>query len=95
MRSNSHVCYPIEPEQFWKLFLPEYRDWVAGAVRDATFVHLWSEAIAWTGYDLWTCPPAGSYLHEAFERVGALARFHRVATAEEVLRLMAKPIAKS
>ena len=19
---DSHVCYPIEPEQFWKLFLP-------------------------------------------------------------------------
>ena len=33
---NSHVCYPIEPEQFWKLFLPGYRDWVAerGARRD-------------------------------------------------------------
>ena len=26
---DSHVCYPIEPEQFWKLFLPGYRDRVA------------------------------------------------------------------
>jgi hypothetical protein len=34
-------------------------------------------------------------LHEAFERVGALARFRRVATEEEVVRLMAKPIADS
>jgi hypothetical protein len=92
---DSRVCYPIEPEQFWKLFLPEYRDWAVGAVRDATFVHLWSEAIAWAGYDLWTCPPAGSYLHEAFERAGALGRFKRVANEEEVLRLMAKPIADS
>ena len=40
-------------------------------------------------------PPAGSYLHEAFERVGALGRFKRVANEEEVLRLMAKPIADS
>jgi hypothetical protein len=92
---DSHLCYPIEPEQFWKLFLPGYRDWVTEAVRGATFVHLWSEAIVWSGYDLWTCPPSGSYLHEAFEGVGALGRFHRVANEDEVLRLMAKPIAAS
>ena len=92
---DSHICYPIEPEQFWKLFLPGYRDWVAGAARDATFVHLWSEAIVWSGYDFWSCPPAGSYLHDAFGRVGALGRFRRVATEEEVLRLMVKPIAES
>ena len=49
----------------------------------------------WCGYDFWACPPVGSYLHEAFGRVGALQRFRRVATEDEVLRLMAKPIAKS
>jgi hypothetical protein len=92
---DSHLCYPIEPEQFWKLLLPGYRDWVADAVRDANFVHLWSEAIVWSGYDFWTCPPVGSYLSEAFGRVGALSRFRRVATEDEVLRLMAKPIAAS
>jgi hypothetical protein len=92
---DSHVCYPIEPEQFWKLFLPAYRDWAHEAARGATFVHLWSEAIVWSGYDFWACPPAGSYLHEAFGRVGALRRFRRVATEEELLRLMAKPIAES
>jgi hypothetical protein len=92
---DSRICYPIEPEQFWKLFLPGYRDWVADAVRGASFVHLWSEAIVWSGYDFWACPPAGSYLHEAFGRVGALQRFRRVATEDEVLRLMAKPIAQS
>jgi hypothetical protein len=92
---DSHICYPIEPEQFWKLFLPSYRDWAADAARGASFVHLWSEAIVWSGYDFWTCPPAGSYLHEAFGRVGALQRFRRVATEDEVLRLMAKPIAES
>ena len=76
---DSHVCYPIEPEQFWKLFLPRYRDWAADAARGATFVHLWSEAIVWSGYDFWSCPPAGSYLHEAFARAGALQRFRRIA----------------
>jgi hypothetical protein len=92
---DSHVCYPIEPEQFWKLFLPGYLDWAHEAARGATFVHLWSEAIVWSGYDFSACPPAGSYLNEAFRRVGALPRFRRVATEEEVLRLMAKPIAES
>ena len=92
---DSHICYPIEPEQFWKLFLPGYREWVANAVRGASFVHLWSEAIAWSGYDFWTCPPLGSYLHDAFERLGALDRFRRVASEDEVLRLMAKAIADS
>jgi hypothetical protein len=92
---DSHICYPIEPEQYWKLFLPGYRDWVAGASSGATFVHLWSEAIVWSGYDFWSCPPVGSYLHDAFGRVGALARFRRIATEEEVLRLMVKPIAES
>jgi hypothetical protein len=92
---DSHVCYPIEPEQFWKLFLPSYRDWVAGVVRGATFVHLWSEAIVWSGYDFSSCPPVGSYLHEAFARVSALGYFRRVATEDEVLRLVAKQIAES
>lgn len=91
---DSHVCYPIEPEQFWKLFLPAYRDWAHEAARGATFVHLWSEAIVWSGYDFWACPPAGSYLHDAFRRVGGLNRFRRVATESEVIRLMAKPIAE-
>lgn len=91
---DSRVCYPVEPEQFWKLFLPGYRDWATQATRGATFVHLWSEAVAWSGYDFWTCPPAGSYLYEAFRRAGALQRFRRVATEDEVLRLMAKPTAK-
>jgi hypothetical protein len=92
---DSHVCYPIEPEQFWKLFLPAYRDWAHEATRGATFVHLWSEAIAWSGYDFWSCPPAGSYLHEAFRRLGALGRFRHATTEDEVLHLMAEPIAQS
>jgi hypothetical protein len=92
---DPHVCYPIEPEQFWKLFLAGYRECAEDTARGASFVHLWSEAIAWSGYDFWACPPPGSYLHEAFEHVGALERFRRIATEDEVLRLMAKPIAES
>jgi hypothetical protein len=92
---DSRICYPIEPEQFWKLFLPAYRDWAVEAALGATFVHLWSEAIVWSDYDFSSCPPAGSYLYEAFRRAGALDRFRRVASEDEVLRLMAKPIAET
>ncbi len=92
---DSHVCCPIEPEQFWKPFLPDYRDRVAEAVRGASFLHLWGEAIAWSGYDVGTCPPVGSYLHQAFRRAGALGRFRRVSDEREVIDLMARQIAQS
>jgi hypothetical protein len=92
---DPHVCYPIEPEQFWKLFLTSYRGWAENKVRDASFVHLWSEAVSWSGYDFWACPPTGSYLHDAFERLGALDRFERVATEDEVIQVFEKSISQS
>ena len=88
------VCYPIEPEQFWKPFLPSLRDKVASLVEGATFLHLWSEAIRWCGYDFATSPPENSYLWERFRKVGALSRFARVSDEDEVLRLMANAIAE-
>jgi hypothetical protein len=92
---DPRVCYPIEPEQFWKLFLPGWRDSVAEKARDACMLHLWSEAIRWSGYDLSVCPPEGSYLHERFREVGALDRFGRVSDEDEVRRLMARQIEES
>ncbi|HKN28064.1 MAG TPA: hypothetical protein VJY34_09340 [Roseiarcus sp.] len=90
---DPHVCYPIEPEQFWKPFLPSYRSRVEETLAGSTLLHLWSEAIRWSKYDFATCPPAGSYLHEAFRKVGALDRFRRVCQEDEVRRLMAREIA--
>jgi hypothetical protein len=92
---DPRVCYPIEPEQFWKLFLPGWRDSVAEKARDACMLHLWSEAIRWSGYDLSVCPPEGSYLHERFQEVGALDRFGRVSDEDEVRRLMERQIEES
>src|SRR5271166_7096454 len=80
---DPHVCYPVEPEQFWKLFLPGCRDEVVGKLRDASLLHLWSEAIVWSGYDFRTCPPEGSYLYDCFRDVGALDRFDRIADQGE------------
>jgi hypothetical protein len=92
---DPHVCYPIEPEQFWKLFLPSYRDRVGESARGASMLHLWSEAIRWSGYDLTVCPPIGSYLYERFLNAGALGRFSRASSEDEVRRLMAPQIAES
>ena len=92
---DPHVCYPIEPEQFWKPFLPSYRLQVEEAVAGATLLHLWSESIRWCAYDLSMCPPPGSYLHGAFRRAGVLERFSRVYDEDEVLRLMDRQIAES
>jgi hypothetical protein len=90
---DPRVCYPIEPEQFFKPFLSSYREQVEEALDGATLLHLWSEAIRWSSYDLSVCPPARSYLHECFRRLGALDRFSRAADEDEVRRLMAGPIA--
>ena len=92
---DPRVCYPIEPEQFWRLFLPGFHDEVARAVEGATLLHLWSEAIRWSGWDFATCPPEGSYLWERFRKVGALPRFARMSDADEVRRLMGAAIEAS
>ncbi len=92
---DPHVCYPIEPEQFWKPLLPDHRAEVEEALAGATLLHLWSEAYRWSGYDFATCPPPGSYLQDTFRKVGALDRFRRVCDETEVRRLMASQIAAS
>lgn len=82
--------YPIEPDHFWKPFLPACRDEVEEAVRGATFLHLWSELIARSGYDRAACPPPGSFLYEAFRGLGVVDRFARIYEADDVEALMAK-----
>jgi hypothetical protein len=82
--------YPIEPEQFWKPFLPSWRAEVEDKARGATFLHLWSEAITWSGWDRQLGPPAGSYLHDAFASIGALAKFARIAQVSEAEAVLAR-----
>jgi hypothetical protein len=82
--------YPIDPDAFWKPLLPEYRAEVVAATRDATFLHLWGELFTRFGYDKRVCPPVGSFLHEAFERLGAVGRFERVYEASALRALLAE-----
>jgi hypothetical protein len=86
---GADAFYPIAPDDFWKPFLPAYRDEVANATRASTFLHLWSALIDRAGYDSSIGPPAGSFLHGAFSRAGALDRFTRIYDDDEIERIMA------
>jgi hypothetical protein len=85
---KSSDFYPIEPDEFWKFLLPAYRGDVATAVQQSTFLHLWSEMFERSGYDKSACPPAGSFLHEIFERVGTLNRFGRIYDERELVGII-------
>jgi hypothetical protein len=80
--------YAIEPENFRKPFLPEFRDEVAAAVSGSSLLHLWNELIARCGYDYQACPPVGSFLHETFQRIGTLGRFDHVCSPSEARALL-------
>ncbi|MGA2792207.1 MAG: hypothetical protein ABSE69_01535 [Roseiarcus sp.] len=85
---------PIEPDHFWKPLLPIYRDSVAFATRQATFLHLWGELIERSAYDKSACPPVGSFLYDVFQRLGTLDRFARVYDERELENRMAGWTAK-
>ena len=80
--------YPVSPDVFWRLLLPKYRDTVAFAVRDATFLHLWSELLRRCEYDMSLAPPVGSFLYDIFRRIGTLDRFASAYSEREVANLL-------
>ena len=85
-----HAFYPIDPNDFWMLLLPSHRDEVAAAAKSATLLHLWGELFNRCGYDKNVAPPAGSYLHDFFARIGALDRFPRIYDEDEARALIAR-----
>lgn len=87
--------YPVGPDLFWQMLLPDYRSDVAGTVRNATFLHLWSELLRRCGYDMSIAPPVGSYLHEIFQRIGTLDQFDRGYDEREVAALLANWLPRS
>ena len=82
--------FAIAPDEFWRLFDPASRDFVAAALAEADLVHLWSELLRRVGYDFDAAPPPGAYLHEAFADFGALAHFRRVATPGEIAAMIGR-----
>jgi hypothetical protein len=86
--------YPVDADNFWRPLLPTYRAAVGKAAERATFLHLWSEMFERAAYDKSACPPAGSFLHDAFGRLGTLDRFSRVYEASELTAVLSKWIGK-
>lgn len=86
--------YPIDADNFWRPLLPAFSRAVAAATRQATFLHLWSAMFERSHYDLWACPPEGSFLHAAFERLGTLGRFARLYHERALSRLLSEWIGK-
>jgi hypothetical protein len=81
--------YPVEPDDFWRLLLPECRGSVAAWTQESTFLHLWGEMFKRCAYDMKACPPPGSFLHEIFDRLGTTHRFDRVYDAKELAGVLA------
>ena len=90
---DPHVCYPIEPEQFWKPFLPTYR------ARGRSGAHRGDPSSSVERSDkverlrLRRLPARRLLPPRLLRRAGALDRFNRIADEDEVRRLMAREIA--
>jgi len=86
--------YPIDADRFYLPLLPAHYDAVAKATKKSTFLHLWSAMFERSGYDLWTAPPIGSFLHGVFRRLGTLKRFDRAYDGGALSAQLADWVAK-
>lgn len=76
--------YPLDSARFWMPLLPEAARNVEAAVSSSRMLHLWHNNFKRCGYDKQAAPPEGSFLHDAFTRVGGLGGFSRTYGAEEL-----------
>lgn len=65
------VFYPVHFDDYYKVFLPQYRAECEALCGDATTLHLWNNLVVKMGLFKEIGPPLGSYLHAVFERSGA------------------------
>lgn len=79
--------YPITHDDFWKVFLPEYRAECQTLCEGAFGVHLWNNIVDRMGVWKMLAPPPGSFLADRFEQDGSL-RFFRDTYPEKVMRAM-------
>jgi hypothetical protein len=80
--------FAVAPDDFWRLFDPASRDFVAEALGEADLLHLWSELLRRVGYDFDAAPPPGAYLHELFAGYGALSCFQRICAPREIAAMV-------
>lgn len=79
------VFYPVHFDEFWKVFLPEYRDECMALSRNAYTLHLWNNLVEQAGIWKEFAPPKGSYLDYVFEQAGVLHHF-KDTYPEKVMR---------
>ena len=75
------VFFPVPWDEWWKPFLPSYRDECEALCVKAHALHLWNNIVERSGYWKDLAPPAGSYLHALIERAGCLDLFVDVCPA--------------
>jgi hypothetical protein len=74
--------FPIHYDQFWKVFLPEYRAECEALCRDGYTLHLWNNIVAKVGIWKDVLPPEGSYLQRRFVDDGMGALFQGTFPAD-------------
>jgi hypothetical protein len=74
--------FPVHYDEFWKVFLPRYRDECAELCRRANTLHLWNNVVGKVGVWKDVLPPPGSYLHEQFVANGMTDLFQGVFPAD-------------
>ena len=78
------LYFPIHYDDFWKVFLPEFRDECEALCGDAVTVHLWNNIVTKMGVWKEVMPPEGSYLHALFVRDGMTDLFQATFPAAEM-----------
>ncbi len=79
------VFYPVHFDEFWKVFLPEFKDECQSLSRNAYTLHLWNNLVEQAGIWKQFAPPKGSYLDHVFEQAGVLHYF-KDTYPEKVMR---------
>jgi hypothetical protein len=79
--------FPIHYNDFWKVFLPEYRVECEALCAGAATLHLWNDRVGMLGIWKRFGPPAGSFLESRFSADGSTALFEDLYPAP-VLRHM-------
>jgi hypothetical protein len=84
---ETRLFFPIPHDDFWKPFLPEFREECEAARTGAFTLHLWNNIVSRLGVWKSIAPPAGSFLHHRFEQDGSLGLFSDIYP-EGVMRQM-------
>ncbi|WP_131197027.1 hypothetical protein [Lichenihabitans psoromatis] len=87
LAAETNVFFPIAHDDFWKVFLPEYRNECEAACANADTAHLWNNIVDRLGVWKKIAPPKGSYLSARFEADETL-EFFTDTYPEAVMRQM-------